>query len=310
MSAICRNLSFGALLNLVSSFQLVQAKFGYWQTIFMESAMFYNLPILFGLFCTIGGLCCAFPSLPIPMLIPLFAMACGWIWCEDVSKAAVVVLCLVANAIHEVLTRVISLVAGALLRSKAKPTVRLLASCLVGAFWGVQLLGYVFSRLVLGEWSMPPLDCTLFVCCVVVEYVSLFFLVAGVGKQSRDGKQKVAFATLVSLAVPVMVAGPITLMAWEQATRQSSWYSLLSTWVPICAYCWISQTIIIPSVHRRRSSWNANVVRTAALLISMIMACPGILSRGNGFRVASLVSSIGWVNIALDILLTIVYRRR
>jgi hypothetical protein len=262
----------------------------------MESAMLYNLPILFGLFVVIAGLRCAFPDIlqDFALVIPLFAAFYGWMWC-DVSKECVVILCLVSNAINTLLIRIIPL--GFL---KTKSPFRFGVTCFLGLFVLVQILGVVYARLVLGRWWMEHwFDAVLYIYSILVMYLSLFLLV-GFNKQSSEGKVKVTFVSLVALSIPVMVAGPVTLMAWERETRKSSWYSLCSTLVPVCTFCWIRTST---AVHRASK---VDTIRSILIAVSVLSLCPSALARGNGYYVTDFVSVVAWVDIAINVLLSYV----
>jgi hypothetical protein len=255
----------------------------------MESAMLYNLPILFGLFVVIAGLRCAFPD---PMVFPAFPLAaimCGWIWC-DVSKEAVVTLSLVANTVNVILVRMIPL--GFL---KTKNPVRLA----IGWFAGVLLLTLVLGLFVGSHpWSTRHLGCSLYIYSILVMYVCLFLLV-GLDKQSPIGRQKVAFTALVGLSIPPIVAGPITLMAWEQEIQRSSWYALLSVLVPVCTSCWRNGTTTNDDT-AGLGVWKR--IRPLLVSVAVFAVCPEILSRGSGFRVAGFIALVAWIDVAVDIL--------
>lgn len=258
-----------------------------------ESAMLYNLPILAGLYAVVGGLRCAFPDIQHPFAIPLSTALYGWLCC-DVSKGCVLVLSLVADTLNSLL---IWLAVPGFLGSKR--TSKSLITLYFGLFILFGVLTLVCTRLVLGAWWVEHSDAPLYLCNVLVIYLSLFLLL---GLDKHHSKTKIAFASLISVITPLVTAGPIMLMAWEQQTRPSSWFTLYSLLVPVCVFCWLQVGFPGGGVPK---FWK--MARFAISVASVLILCPSALARGNGFRVAESVAEFTWVQIALHILSIMLY---
>jgi hypothetical protein len=250
----------------------------------MESAMLYNLPLLLAMFAVIGSLRLAYPggSQTTSLAILLVAIVCGMLFCET-SKAATLILCLVANAVNACLVWILPV-------GRLDPNRTRLVGSFLGLFVLVQILAFGYSRIVLGGWTPQPIDCVMYVFCVGLVYWSLFWLL-GLGKAS--GSSTAEYVALVVLILPVTVAGPIALMAWEECTRKESWMSLLSTFVPVCMVC-LSKAVQV----RDDCRWTK--VRSACIVCSVLLLSPWLLSRGNGFQLARLLSMVSWVEIGFS----------
>jgi hypothetical protein len=317
----CRRILIGVVTSL-SFFQLetascfgcldcFQAHFGYWKMVCMEAAMLYNLPLLVALFGVIGSFhCAAAPILPrqFSLIVPVVACGCGWLW-SDVNAYSVVLLTLVANTVHACLAFGIGLVRRILGRSRQKTTSNswwrpLLLAC-GGTFVLALLLGAAVTqnRRNDGTWSFPPLDIVFYACSVVLIYASVLlqdaeasqdqtqFSVYAIGHNPTD-----AYAAVVVLVIPFLIAGQVVLMAWEGATRASTWYFLLKTGVPITMASVIARwPFVMGTTSRHHRVWQ--VARSIVLSASILCCCPCVLPRGTGFRLATILILIAWTDI-------------
>lgn len=276
----------------------------------MEAAMLYNLPILFGFYAVIAGFRCALPGISgdLGLLIPLFAAFCGWMWCHF-STDCVVILCLVANAINTLLVQIIPV--GFL---KAESPLRFSIKCFLGLFIFCQILGVIYcSQRQLTQFF----EAALYVFGILAMYLSMFLLV-GLNptptKQSSSSfsdsekKAKITFVSLVALSIPVMVAGPVTLLAWEEVPRASSWYTLLSAIIPICAFTLIH--LNGTTIHHCSSAPSnaVDAIRSGVIAVSVLALCPSALDRGHGYYVAKFVSRVAWVDIVVNILFYLLFK--
>jgi hypothetical protein len=291
-----------------------QAEFGYWKMVCMEAAMLYNLPLLVALFGVIGSFhCAATPILPrqFSLIVPVVACGCGWMW-SAASPYSVVLLTLVANTVQTCLVFGIGLVRRKMGRSRQKTTASrwwrpLLLAC-GGTFVLAQLLGAAISynRRNDGTWSFPPLDMVVYACGVVLIYASVLqdaepsrdqtqVSVHAVGHSPTD-----AYAALVVLVMPFLIAGQVVLMAWEGATRASTWYFLLKMGVPITMASVMPFVMVTTSQPHR--VWQ--VARSIVLSASILCYCPWVLPRGTGFRLATILILIAWTDIVLSLFMS------
>lgn len=297
--------------------------------------MIYNLPLLLGLYAIIGGLNCAIPLPPTlsptttwrlaaPLLIPVVAVLCGWMWIDDdVMRVSVIILSLLANTVHGCLTFAMRRrQQGFLLSpsgsSSSSSGLRLVGLSSVGVFLLTQGLGVVYSRVMFHHeswwWALQPLGSVLYVSCILF---ALVLSILSVGRNERSSspsscgqkyqqKQPVAFAALLIVLLPVVVSGKLMLMRWEGGTRASSWYFLWRTLGPVYSSCLIQiiwrngvvttmTTTTSRQQQRRQRSWSR--IRSAILVAAVVGFSPWILARGAGFRTAYLLPFIACVDI-------------
>ena len=158
-------------------------------------------------------------------------------------------------------------------------------------------LGAVYSHFALEEWWIVHFDMTLCVFSIFGIYLAVILLVRFSNSASPRGRANIAFASLVILSIPAAVAGALTLMAWEQTTRMSSWGTLMFSLVPICAYCWI----IINQKTTAKSPATIDAVRSIVIASAVLIMCPSLLERGNGYLVTILPPIIAWIDIAVHV---------
>ena len=144
---------------------------------------------------------------------------------------------------------------------------------------------------------------------------------------------EIQLITFVMMAIPFRVAGPIVLMAWEQQTQRSSWWTLLSFQVPVgllssirlsrtrrketngdtetygdtinddAAGAATKQQGILPSTLPGKQQQSRT--RSISIYFSLCILCyrkPGLLSPGTGYLVPDLATTLVWVEIVSSLL--------
>ena len=265
-------------------------KYGFWKDASMQSAMIYNLPFISYFYSIIASLKCAYGEAKFSPLYLFAAILFGWIW-SDISKETVVILCLLANSIHSIITNILPL--GFI---QVKSWSRFFGKCLV-VLVTLQFSSLALARHVIGLELIQHPGQNFFLFSVMLVYLSLFLLI-GVDQRSclRRRSLKVNFVALVSLTVPVIVAGPISLMIWEDEPRASSWFLLLKILLPVFFFC-VSKTTLL-SDDSMSGKWSS--ICTSLVILIILKICPATLSKGHGFLLSDLVSSIALVHIVVD----------
>lgn len=265
-------------------------EYGFWKGASMQSAMIYNLPFISYFYSIIASLKCAYWEAKFSPLYLFTAVLFGWIW-SDIAKETVVILCLLANSIHSIVTNIISF--GFV---QVKSWSRFFGKCLV-ALVTLQFSGLALARRILGLELIQHPGQNFFLFTVMLVYLLLFLLI-GVDQRSSLRSLKVNFAALVSLTVPVAVTGPISLMIWEDEPRASSWFLLLKILLPVFLFCLSKTTLSNDDSMSGRSSNPTSC--TVLVILIVFKICPATLSKGHGFLLPDLVSSIALVHTGID----------
>jgi pimeloyl-ACP methyl ester carboxylesterase/Ca2+/Na+ antiporter len=139
---------------------------------------------------------------------------------------------------------------------------------------------------------------------------------------------EIQLITFVMMVIPFLAAGPLVLMAWEQQTQRSSWWTLLSLQVPVgfLASIKLSRTqrketthgdsnddTAVAATRQQRGilpltlPWKQQQSRTRSISIyfSVFILCcqkPGLLSPGAGYLVPDLAIVLVWVEIVSSLL--------
>ena len=277
-----------------NDFQIMMDKFrneyGVWKATCMQSAMLYNLPFIFYFFAIIGSMRCAFwEHSAMSYFTFISALVSGW-KSVDLPLEVLTILCIVANAIHAVITYAMSFAfvkvqnwSFFLLKSVVSLGTALLAGlALVQHFLDLDIIQYPNQ--------------IFFLFAVGLVYLSIFIMVCS-DEGSPLRPLKINFAALVSLNTPLMVTGPISLMIAENEPRESSWHLMLKILLPIVLFCVTSTTFPRDSM-KRLSIW-LNILMVPWVTINISKA---ILSRGEVFLLTDLMSCIAYTNIAIDII--------
>ena len=139
---------------------------------------------------------------------------------------------------------------------------------------------------------------------------------------------EIQLITFVMMVIPFLVAGPLVLMAWEQQTQRSSWWTLLSFQVPVGLLASIKlsrtrrkethgdtsnddaagaatrQQGILPSTLPRKQQQSRT--RSISIYFTLFILCcrkPGLLSPGAGYLVPDLAIVLVWVEIVSSLLM-------
>ena len=294
----------------------------------MESAMIYNLPLLFALYAVMAALHCAVATaFPIENnqdywqmegIILLTVIVTGWIWMTPnlLQPVVIVILSCVAATIHGLLRRFVYHW-GRYFRLKlsvGSVTISLiahlaLAQLMVGV--GYLLLGHGEE----GRWSslvVAHVDSVIFLACILFVYSTVLLTVGGEHQHpsvsSLPGRYqyKVAFATLVLIVLPVLVAGQLVLLAWEGTTRIRSWSFLFTRVVPVglASLCPSPpSTDIVHPIRRHdddqmyKDGWTRRGRAIVGIMILLLGVCPFILQRGAGFRVGYLLPLFSFMDL-------------
>lgn len=137
------------------------------------------------------------------------------------------------------------------------------------------------------------------------------------------------------LVVPILVAGPLTLMTWEHRTQPSSWWTLLSLQIPMGIWTLTklmmmasqtTKTVLsnydggssvdsartatasgnVAKNKTRRKQQQHLVIRSIVVGLSTLFMCcrqPGLLCRGTGYLVPWMAEILLWVDILSSLLL-------
>jgi len=147
--------------------------------------------------------------------------------------------------------------------------------------------------------------------------------------RSRSENFEIQIISFVMLVVPFLVAGPLTLMAWEERTQLSSWWTLLSFQVPVVILS-VTKITRIPSTvfyavttlnaiggddnvsKRSNAAFSASLsskqtkIRSILVYLSITFLCcreHGLLSRGTAYLVPHMAKLLVWIEIPSSLLL-------
>lgn len=267
----------------------------------MESAMLYNLPILYGMYALLAALQCAFPqhyylaSLGILTFLP---------WSYDTPWSILLILFWVASAIHYLLMSLLQTVSFSLANRSWQ-------------WWSTTwvVIGIVLP-LCLGmvlwkdSWTVFGLASCMVYCAGVVAVILTCLWMVGQSTTTTHVHNKkncgsgggVGLAALILLTAPGILAGSFTLLMWEQQVDSRSWWLWARLVMPalVMAMCQkglatrriTTPTTIASTGTRHQSSilyWTRGF-----LLVLIILGTKGprVLGHGNSFRVAHLVMAV------------------
>lgn len=280
-------------------------KYGTFKSLAMESAMLYNLPLLYGLYATVAGLHWALVGARIvdsPIYRLIMAIGMGWVW-SDASKFAVLILALVAHSLLQVVMYGLDLLSP---RTAAATNRRLVWIISFLVTLGVGTLGFLLTFRASSATAVSLMDllgCILFVAGIVSLYMACFWLVGGgdcaITQQYRSASKDIAFVALVMLTAPGILAGTLLLMKWEQRVEARSWIIWASLVLPVLVVCLLKKTttMIRPvGLDEKTEGWKLVAIR----LLSVLWACPDLVTRGNAFRVSYMVVGVAWTELLID----------
>lgn len=264
----------------------------------IKAAMLYNLPLLYGLYALVASLQLVTGGRAVFNLLCAIGSGCLF---SDVSIGVVVILSLVANSIHQLLIHGFTWLSRFIAASQQsqrggriimRPSTMLLVLCPFAALMFLQQL-----------WSLKGLfSCTMFVAGLEAVYLACFALIGSshhdatmIEEQMSYSDNKVAFAALIVLTIPGIMAGAIDLMIWEQIVEGRSWW--LWSWIvlPVLMVCRLK--ILAKSSLSSRVGWSPAVLR----LLVIMWNCPLMLARGNAYRVSHLVIGLVVTELVLEI---------
>ncbi len=243
----------------------------------MESAMLYNLPMLYGLYAIVAGFHCAFPGhyyLPFLGTLPML------LW-SDVSLPILLLLLLVGNSIHFLLITLLHALSFRLvLRSwRLESMIFMLLGILAPLTIGCLLWN--------DAWSIRGLaSCIIYGAGIVAMMLACLWLV---GQSSN----RVPFVALVLIATPGILAGSIALMLWEQNVDTRSWWIWARLIIPVFGVCRYGKSTAC-------SSHNATT-RALLVLLAVLGTGRNLVMMGNSFRVGHLVFAVSLVEVCLQV---------
>jgi hypothetical protein len=137
--------------------------------------------------------------------------------------------------------------------------------------------------------------------------------------------------TLTIIVMTTSLAGPVTLMGWEHAVRWSSWWALMSLFVPMILLIWLYHYYYycywnsITRIMTRRQYESTDVVHTTMkvtpstitnarhrqhqqqqrgrtlqsifILVGIMTSSPWILTRGSGYLAPLVVQFLAWTEL-------------
>ena len=221
-----------------------------------------------------------------------------------------------------------------------KPLVVILVFILAVAIVYCFLPGLGNQNIVVNNW-LSLLNSSLYVYIIVTIYVMLVVWIGFIdndrNKTTIDNSSncntggesfEIQLITFVMMVIPFLVAGPLVLMAWEQQTQRSSWWTLLSFQVPVGLLASIKlsrtrrkethgdtsnddaagaatrQQGILPSTLPRKQQQSRT--RSISIYFTLFILCcrkPGLLSPGAGYLVPDLAIVLVWVEIVSSLLM-------
>jgi len=127
----------------------------------------------------------------------------------------------------------------------------------------------------------------------------------GNGVSSHSAAFNIQLSAFVILLVPIVVAGPLTLMAWEQHTQASSWWTLFGLQIPVVI--WTLVKLMQPrKTAKEKKPQHQLPIRSGLVVLSTLWMCcrePGLLSRGTGYLVPCMAETLLWIDIASSLAL-------
>jgi hypothetical protein len=250
----------------------------------MESAMLYNLPILYGLYAIGAGLYCAVaPWLYESHWLPLDGIGtflCGCVG-SDLSIVSLLILTVVANSIYRLLLSLLRWVSPRIASHQQSVRFWMVTFGIILIVILAPLLALAIVDHRLEHWTILGLfSCLVYVAGVVVVYLSCLWLVGR--RQRQEDDSDCAFVALIFLTTPAILAGTLALMVWEEGVERRSWWLWSTLVVPVVSACGFKGT-------RQKQSNNSKRSRTLVLLFVVVSMSRSILMRGNAFRVGHLV---------------------
>lgn len=286
-------------------------RLGWWKALCTKSSVLYNLPLLLALYGLIAGLQCALASASTIAegamnVVVWFAILVGWFF-GKVDFPTAVVLALVADAISFALVNLMPL--GFLKwKDRSKPDafpLRTVVMFLSGFFVATSLVGGCLCQLFLGEVGgiAQYWDSILYVCVIGTSYAASV-LCLGLSRNDkggfpnqpfwndrRRGNADLHFVTWIMVTMPIIMAGPLTLMAWEKTTTSASWRTLLS--MELSMGLWLVSKYLSRRPSREGSGRPIQALATAILIVGL---CPWTVTPGNGYLAPVLISAVAYVD--------------
>lgn len=245
-----------------------KGSYGTLKSMSMDSAMLYNLPVLYGLYGVIAGFGCVM-SQPYPLIS---AIGFGSLW-SDIGMSSLLILSLVANSIHQLLLCILTFC-----HSRSTISVRFCALSFVGSVFVCLLVGLGIALWWVGYWDFNHMACSCYVAGIACLYISSFLLVKYGGTTLESRQDNAAFAAMIMLLLPAIFTGKVVLMIWEQKVDNSSWPVLLFLLAVVPLTCLLKLTSQYATLRLWRR-W-----RCLTLVVSLMPICYSILRRGNAFR--------------------------
>ena len=253
----------------------------------METAMLYNLPLLYGLYAMVAGLHWALVGTAVDATIYrlVSVVFCCYLW-ADVSIMTATVLSLVANSIHQLLLSGLRFLSPRMDANQRSRSSWFMMS-IVAAF-GV--LGLFATLRILVSWSTAGLLGCIFFLAGIVAVIVACFAMSG---KSTNLEWNIAFAALLLLTIPGIFAGAIMLMLWEQSVEFRSW----QLWL-----CLVLPALIVGALKCSRPIAHKNARELAAMRVLVVFwTCQGVLARGDAYRVSHMVVGVATTEMIFEL---------
>jgi hypothetical protein len=273
----------------------LQQQFGFFKSIAMESAMLYRAELILGLYTLTAGIYHAVPTISVVM-VPLIVVALAWLLSQPNNVLVVLILSLVANAIHWLvsfgLARIVSRYT-----TQRKPTAYakqhavLFAVIFVLVQVCVALLGYFWNRHSVAY--LPLLPAVVVTTIVFLPMVSLALLA-----NSSVESGNLSFLSLFLPIWPFLVVGKLFMIAWSIVQgfsgTDTTTEDLVRFLVLVCLPVYLRILLLRPmSRHLRMPLW----ILPCGYALTILAFAPRMLQVGGGYIVARFVSCIAWIDV-------------